>query len=62
MLAKVLANMIKLVMDFVIGPTQSAFVKGHQIVDSFIIAEEVIHSRKKDGKGGMLVKLDFEKA
>ena len=61
-LAKVLANRLKLVMNSVIGPTQMAFVKGHQIMDSFVIAEEVIHQWKKKGKWGVLVKLDFEKA
>ncbi|KAK3222311.1 hypothetical protein Dsin_009336 [Dipteronia sinensis] len=43
-LAKLLANRLKLVMDVVIGPTQMAFVKDHQIMDSFVIAEEFIHS------------------
>ncbi|KAK2637440.1 hypothetical protein Ddye_032232 [Dipteronia dyeriana] len=33
-----------------------------QILDSFVIAEEVIHSWKRDEKGGFIVKLDFEKA
>ncbi|KAK2644044.1 hypothetical protein Ddye_019239 [Dipteronia dyeriana] len=49
-------------MNSVIGPTQMAFMKGRQLVDNFIIAEEVIHSWKKGDRGGILVKLDFEKA
>ncbi|KAK2638139.1 hypothetical protein Ddye_025934 [Dipteronia dyeriana] len=49
-------------MDKVIGPNQMAFVKGRQINDSFVIAKEVIHSWRKDDLGGILVKLDFEKA
>ncbi|KAK2662891.1 hypothetical protein Ddye_001465 [Dipteronia dyeriana] len=61
-LAKVLSNRVKRVMLSVIGPTQMAFIKGHQIVDNFDMVEEVIHYWKKDEKGGLLVKLDFEKA
>ena len=61
-LAKVLANRLKKVMDMIISPFQMTFVKGRQIVDSFVIAEKVIHSWKKKDKGGLLVKLDFEKA
>ncbi|KAK2635508.1 hypothetical protein Ddye_030300 [Dipteronia dyeriana] len=61
-LAKVLANRLKWVMDAVISPSQMAFVKGRHIIDSFVIAEEVIHSWKRADKGGLLVKLDFGKA
>ncbi|KAK0603038.1 hypothetical protein LWI29_000757 [Acer saccharum] len=61
-LAKVLANRLKKVMDKVISPNHMAFVKGRQIMDSFVIANKVIYSWKNDGKGGLLVKLDFEKA
>jgi hypothetical protein len=61
-LAKVLANRLKRVINSVIGSTQMAFVKDRQITDSFVIAEEMIHQWKKRGKGGVLVKLDFEKA
>ncbi|KAK2653362.1 hypothetical protein Ddye_013218 [Dipteronia dyeriana] len=39
-----------------------AFVKGRQIVDIFVIIEEIIPSWKKNGEGGLLVKLDFKKA
>ncbi|KAK2648656.1 hypothetical protein Ddye_016145 [Dipteronia dyeriana] len=61
-LAKVLANRLKKVMDLVISPNPMAFVKGRQIVDSFVIAEEVIHSWRKDDLEVILVKLDFQKA
>ncbi|KAK2654180.1 hypothetical protein Ddye_014036 [Dipteronia dyeriana] len=61
-LANVLANRLKKVMDKLISPFQMVFIKGRQIVDSFVIVEEVIHSWKKSKKGGLLVKLDFEKA
>ncbi|KAK2637372.1 hypothetical protein Ddye_032164 [Dipteronia dyeriana] len=39
-----------------------AFVWNHQILDSFVMAEEIIHQWKKSKEGGFLVKLDFEKA
>ena len=61
-LAKVLANCIRRVMSSIIGDFQMVFVKGRQIIDSFIIAEEIIHKWRKDKEGGLLVKLDFEKA
>ena len=49
---KVLANHIKLVMGLVIEDFQMAFIKNHQILDSFMIAEEVIHRWRKDKVGG----------
>ncbi|KAK3199072.1 hypothetical protein Dsin_022487 [Dipteronia sinensis] len=50
-LAKVLANRIKKVMHSIIGESQMAFVKGRQIIYSFVIAEEIINMWKK-GSGG----------
>ncbi|KAK3206429.1 hypothetical protein Dsin_020475 [Dipteronia sinensis] len=61
-LAKVLANRLRKKMNVIIGESQMAFVKGRQIIDSFVIAEEVIHKSKHEKEGGLLVKLDFEKA
>ncbi|KAK3227948.1 hypothetical protein Dsin_007810 [Dipteronia sinensis] len=61
-LAKVLANCLKIVLNSVIGEYQMAFVKDRQILDSFVIAEEIIHSWRNDKTRGLLVKLDFEKA
>ncbi|KAK3227716.1 hypothetical protein Dsin_007578 [Dipteronia sinensis] len=38
------------------------FKKNQRIVDSFVIANEVTHSWRKDKEDGLLIKLDFEKA
>ncbi|KAK2639465.1 hypothetical protein Ddye_027260 [Dipteronia dyeriana] len=61
-IAKVLANRLKKVLNTVIGETQMAFVRTCQILDSFVIAEEIIHMGKRNHEDGVLVKLDFEKA
>ncbi|KAK2639526.1 hypothetical protein Ddye_027321 [Dipteronia dyeriana] len=61
-LAKVLANRLKKVMNLIIGDTQMAFVQNHHIVYSFVIANEIIHWWKRDIEGSLLIKLDFEKA
>ncbi|KAK2642619.1 hypothetical protein Ddye_024382 [Dipteronia dyeriana] len=55
LLIKVLANRLKKVMNGIKGVTQMAFVKGRQIMDSFVIANEIIHSWKKDSEWGLVV-------
>lgn len=60
-LAKLLANRIKSSLVSIISDTQSAFVKGRQILDGGLIANEVIDSMKKCRKGGVFLKIDFEK-
>ena len=64
MLTKALTNRLKKVMPKIIGPYQSSFVPGRQIVDNIIIYQEVLHSmRKKKGeKGYMAIKIDLKKA
>ena len=49
-------------MSSLIQPSQSAFVEGQQNMNCILIANEVIDSMKKSTKGGLILKLDFEKA
>ena len=61
-LSKVLANRIKGVMDKVISKAQKAFVEGRQILDAVLIANELVDSSLRRKKGGLVCKLDIEKA
>ena len=61
-LAKVLANRLRSVINEVIGPNQFSFVKGKQILDCSLVANEVIDDIKRKCEGGLLFKVDFEKA
>ena len=60
--AKVLANRVKRVMEEVVEDNQFSFVSGKQILDCCLVANEVIDSIKKSGLGGLLLKVDFKKA
>jgi len=63
--AKVLANRLKLVLDKCISDSQSAFVSGRSILDNAMVAIEIIHYMKSKVKGkkwDVALKLDISKA
>ncbi|GAU25950.1 hypothetical protein TSUD_16880 [Trifolium subterraneum] len=45
-----------------IALTQSAFIKGRQILDGILIANEIVDDAKRDNKELLMFKVDFEKA
>jgi hypothetical protein len=61
-IAIVLANRLKSVLEKVISKSQSAFIKGRQILDPILIASECVDSRIRLGEPGVLCKMDLEKA
>lgn len=56
----VLANRLKTVLENIFSKTQNAFIRGHQILHSVLIANECIDNHLKSGQ--VLCKLDLDKA
>ena len=61
-LAKVLSLRLREVLGETIGPEQGAFVRGRQILDLVLIANEGVEEYREKKKEGVVFKIDFEKA
>lgn len=61
-LSKVLANRLEPIMDDLISPSQSAFLKGRSISDAFVAASELLGWGCKKAIEVVGLKVDFKKA
>jgi len=61
-ISKILANWIKRVLPSVIDIHQFEFLEGRGMLDSVLVANEIVDFMKKEKKRSVLVKVDFEKA
>ena len=61
-ISKLLARRLQRVMDSIIGPNQSSFIAGRQILDGALITGELIESCKRRNIATSILKLDFQKA
>lgn len=55
-------NRLRGVIGSVVYDSQSAFVKGKQILDSILIVNEAVDEARRMGKELLMFKVDFEKA
>jgi hypothetical protein len=61
-LFKVLANRMQTVFGKIISNSQNAFIGGYQVLDSVLIANEVLDTCMRSAVPGVICKLDLEKA
>jgi len=61
-ISKVLAGRLKKVLPAIINECQSAFLKDRGILDSVLMANEVLEDLRRGRNSGLCLKVDFEKA
>jgi hypothetical protein len=60
--SKVLTVRLERVSQRLVAKEQSAFIRGMYILESVVIAHEIVHSIHKSKDPGVILKLDYEKA
>ncbi|XP_028056650.1 uncharacterized protein LOC114260679 [Camellia sinensis] len=55
---------VRPLLDSLVSPNQSSFIPGRNTIDNIIITHEILHTlrHKKGNEGGMIFKIDLEKA
>ena len=61
-ISKILANRLKSVLPKIIDYSQSAFIKGRGLLDSILVANEVVEEYRAKNKRLAIIKVDYEKA
>lgn len=62
-IAKILTEKLKTVVDYVVGPAQSAFIEGRNILDNVILAHELVKGYTQKGVFPIcLIKIYIRKA
>lgn len=61
-LTKILTNRIKLVAGSIVSPSQAYSIVGRDIADIICTIRDVVESMGKDGKGGLILSVDLNKA
>jgi hypothetical protein len=62
MISKLLTNRLGIVAQRLVATNQSAFIKGRYILESVVVAHELVHSLHSSKEKGVILKLDYEKA
>lgn len=57
--SKVLTNRLGKVCQRLVADEQTTFIKGRYILESVVLAHEVVHSLHKEGEEGVILKLDY---
>lgn len=60
--SKMMTIRLTKVVQRIVAPTQSTFIKDRYILESVVVAHELIHSIHNSGEQGVVLNLDYEKA
>ncbi|GKA06915.1 RNA-directed DNA polymerase, eukaryota, partial [Tanacetum coccineum] len=60
-ISKIIVARLAKVISSIIGPNQTTFIAGRQILDSCLVANELIHMAKIENQNLMIFKVDFVK-